>query len=82
MERKRMEEIAILIERHEQKIKRLEEDIINMREIQLRSHDGIVEGSLSLYVQDVDSLYSLMDKFRQIKGVESVKRIENATLEE
>ena len=29
-----MEEIAILIERHEQKIKRLEEDIINMREIQ------------------------------------------------
>ena len=55
---------------------------INMREIQLRSHDGIVEGSLSLYVQDVDSLYSLMDKFRQIKGVESVKRIENATLEE
>ena len=50
---------------------------INMREIHLRSHDGIVEGKLSLYVQNVDSLYALMDKFRQMKGLESVKRIEN-----
>ena len=29
-----MEEIAILIERHEQKIKRLEEDIVSLREVQ------------------------------------------------
>ena len=50
---------------------------INMREIHLRSHDGIVEGKLSLYVQSADSLYALMDKFRQMKGLESVKRIEN-----
>jgi GTP pyrophosphokinase len=50
---------------------------INMREIHLRSHDGIFEGKVSLYVQNADSLYALMDKFRQIKGVESVKRIEN-----
>ena len=50
---------------------------INMREIHLRSHDGIVEGKLSLYVQSADSLYELMDKFRQMKGLESVKRIEN-----
>ena len=50
---------------------------INMREIRLRSHDGIFEGKLSLYVQDADSLHALMDKFRQIKGLESVKRIEN-----
>ena len=50
---------------------------INMREIHLRSHDGIFEGKVSLYVQNVESLYALMDKFRQIKGVESVKRIEN-----
>jgi hypothetical protein len=48
-----------------------------MREIHLRSHDGIVEGKLSLYVQSADALYSLMDKFRQMKGLESVKRIEN-----
>ena len=50
---------------------------INMREIHLRSHDGIFEGKLSLYVQSADSLYALMDKFRQLKGLESVKRIEN-----
>ena len=50
---------------------------INMREINLRSHDGIFEGKVSLYVQNVDALYALMDKFRQLKGLESVKRIEN-----
>ena len=50
---------------------------INMREIHLRSHDGIFEGKVSLYVQSAEALYALMDKFRQIKGVESVKRIEN-----
>ena len=54
---------------------------INMREIHLRSHDGIFEGKLSLYVQDADSLHALMDKFRQIKGLESVKRIENNEIE-
>ena len=54
---------------------------INMREIHLRSHDGIFEGKLSLYVQNVEALYALMDKFRQIKGLESVKRIENNEME-
>lgn len=54
---------------------------INMREIHLRSHDGIFEGKLSLYVQSADALYALMDKFRQIKGLESVKRIENNEIE-
>ena len=54
---------------------------INMREIRLRSHDGIFEGKLSLYVQSADALYALMDKFRLIKGLESVKRIENNEME-
>ena len=54
---------------------------INMREIHLRSHDGIVEGKVSLYVQNAEALYSLMDKFRQMKGLESVKRIENNEME-
>ena len=54
---------------------------INMREIHLRSHDGIFEGKVSLYVQSADSLYALMDKFRHIKGLESVKRIENNEME-
>ena len=54
---------------------------INMREIHLRSHDGIFEGKLSLYVQNADALYALMDKFRHIKGLERVKRIENNEME-
>jgi GTP pyrophosphokinase len=47
---------------------------INMREVCIRSHDGIFEGSLSLYVQDAESLNALMDKFRKVKGIESIKR--------
>ena len=51
---------------------------INIREVSIRSHDGIFEGNLSIYVQDTDSLNAIMDKFRHIKGIESVKRsIEN-----
>jgi GTP pyrophosphokinase len=47
---------------------------INIREVSIRSHDGIFEGNLSIYVQDTDSLNAIMDKFRHIKGIESVKR--------
>jgi GTP pyrophosphokinase len=47
---------------------------INIREVSIRSHDGIFEGKISIYVQDADSLNAIMDKFRGIKGVESVKR--------
>ena len=52
---------------------------INMREITLRSHDGIAEGRMSLYVQDADSLNNLMDKLRRIKSIEMVKRSEEQT---
>ena len=47
---------------------------INIREVSIRSHDGIFEGNLSIYVQDADSLNAIIDKFRKIKGIESVKR--------
>ena len=47
---------------------------INIREVGIRSHDGIFEGKLSLYVQDTDALNALMDKFRKVKGIEQVKR--------
>ena len=50
---------------------------VNIRKLSIESNDGIFEGKVSLYVQDADSLYALMDKFRQIKGMESVRRIEN-----
>ena len=47
---------------------------INMRSIDIQSHDGIFEGNISLYVKDTESLNSVMDKLRKIKGIESVKR--------
>ncbi len=50
---------------------------INMRSIDVQSHDGIFEGSLSLYVKDTESLNSVMDRLRKIKGIETVKRLVN-----
>ena len=50
---------------------------INIREINIQSHDGIFEGSISLYVRDAESLHEVMDKLRKIKGIESVKRTLN-----
>ena len=47
---------------------------INIREVNIHSHDGIFEGSVSLYVKDAESLNAVMDKLRKIKGIESVKR--------
>ena len=48
---------------------------INMRAISVQSHDGIFEGTVSLYVKDIESLNGLLDNIRHIKGVESVKRL-------
>ena len=47
---------------------------INIREVNIHSHDGIFEGSVSLYVKDTEGLHAVMDKVRKIKGIESVKR--------
>jgi GTP pyrophosphokinase len=50
---------------------------INMRAISVQSHDGIFEGTISLYVKDIDGLNSLLDNIRKIKGIERVKRLLN-----
>ena len=47
---------------------------INIREVNIHSHDGIFEGNVSLYVKDAESLHAVMDKLCKIKGIESVKR--------
>ena len=47
---------------------------INIREVNIHSHDGIFEGSVSLYVKDAESLHAVMDKLRKIKGIDSIKR--------
>ncbi len=50
---------------------------INIREINIHSHDGIFEGNISLYVKDAEGLHAVMDRLRGIKGIESVKRTMN-----
>lgn len=50
---------------------------INIREVGIHSHDGIFEGSISLYVKDAESLHAVMDRLRKIKGIESIKRTLN-----
>ena len=46
---------------------------INIREVNIHSHDGIFEGNVSLYVKDAESLSAVMDKMRKIKGIETIK---------
>lgn len=46
----------------------------NMSEVNVKSHDGVFEGVVSLYVKNAESLRILMDKVLQIEGIESVKR--------
>jgi guanosine-3',5'-bis(diphosphate) 3'-pyrophosphohydrolase len=53
---------------------------VNMRNINLASHDGIFDGTLDLYVHNTTDLNNLILNLSRIKGVESVKRVE--TMEE
>ena len=50
---------------------------INMRQVNIQSHDGIFEGKLSLYVRDAESLNAVQERLRRIKGMDSVKRVNN-----
>ena len=49
---------------------------VNMRQVNIQSHDGIFEGTVSLYVRDAESLNAILDRMRRIKGMESVKRMD------
>jgi GTP pyrophosphokinase len=52
---------------------------VNIRNINLESHDGIWEGTIELYVHNTKDLNNLIMNIGKIKGVESVKRVENLT---
>jgi GTP pyrophosphokinase len=51
---------------------------VNTRSINLESHDGIWDGTISLYVHDTKDLNNLMMNLGKIKGVNSVKRAEKS----
>jgi len=50
---------------------------VNIRNINLVSHDGIFEGTIALYVHSVKDLNNLIMNLMKIKGVESVSRVEH-----
>ena len=49
---------------------------VNIRTFNMSSHDGIFEGTIDLYVHNTNDLDSLMKKLKDLKSVESVKRLE------
>jgi GTP pyrophosphokinase len=49
---------------------------INIRTFNMASHDGIFEGTIELYVHDTGDLDNLMKRLNELKGVESIKRLE------
>lgn len=50
---------------------------VNIRNISLSSHDGIWDGTIDLYVHNRKDLNNLLMNLSKIKGVETVKRLEN-----
>jgi GTP pyrophosphokinase len=58
-------------------VSRISEELnVNIRTLNMSSHDGIFEGSIELYVHDTNDLDNLMKQLKNLKGVESVKRME------
>ena len=50
---------------------------INIRELKMQSHDGIFEGYISIYVTNTEDLAKVINRIKQIKGIERVTRREN-----
>ncbi len=52
---------------------------VNIRAINIASHDGIFEGTIDLYVHNAKDLNTLLSNLMNVKGVESVTRVQNMT---
>jgi guanosine-3',5'-bis(diphosphate) 3'-pyrophosphohydrolase len=53
---------------------------VNIRNINLESHDGIWDGTMELYVHNTKDLNLLIMNIGKIKGVDSVYRVESVTV--
>ncbi|MDR1895359.1 MAG: RelA/SpoT family protein [Prevotellaceae bacterium] len=51
---------------------------VNIRKLNIESHDGIFEGFIELYVHDLEDLNTLIKKVQSVKGMDSVKRVEHS----
>jgi GTP pyrophosphokinase len=52
---------------------------VNIRKLNIESHDGIFEGFIELYVHDLQDLNLLINTVQQIKGMDSVKRVNKSS---
>ncbi|MFN8241576.1 MAG: RelA/SpoT family protein [Bacteroidales bacterium] len=55
---------------------------VNMRNINISVNNGIFEGTIDLYVHHTKDLNNLIMKISDVKGIESVKRVEDFIQEE
>jgi len=49
---------------------------VNMRSLNFDSHDGVFDGTVMVFVQDISHLSNLISKLLKIKGIKSVERID------
>jgi GTP diphosphokinase / guanosine-3',5'-bis(diphosphate) 3'-diphosphatase len=50
----------------------------NIKSININTSDSTFEGSVTLYVQNLEHLFRIMERLRKLKGVYSVERFESA----
>ena len=50
---------------------------INMRSVQIDTHEGVFEGDLFIYIHNADDLNDLISQLKKIRGIDRVSRIEN-----
>lgn len=50
---------------------------INMQSMSIESHNGIFEGTFKVFIKNHKQLDKLLGKLKKIRGVQSVKRLEN-----
>lgn len=58
-----------------------EELNVNIRAMEMQSHDGVFEGKISLYVRNQEDLKTVITKVSHIKGVDKINRIESQTVD-
>ncbi len=57
-------------------IKIISEELnVNIRSLEIKSHDGLSEGVIMLYISNTDHLKNLINKLEKVEGVQKVQRI-------
>lgn len=55
-----------------------EELNVNIRSLEIKSHDGLSEGIIMLYLSDTNHLKNLIQKLEKVDGVQKVQRIKKS----